>query len=569
MTYLPAATASPAPPAAGMQLAFEYLPARDGLALLRGGPTRAGYAADAAANPSRIWTPRRDNITAAKGGTDVYSGCSQFETDPEYAWSNGFSPFAITADGNLRIRAQTTAGAGFAAGEIPNNPATGAAYSHVSGILTTRNRFTQQGGWWEIVARVPTGRAIWPAIWLFPRDVSNPPEIDILECVGGYDAVGQFRATIHPKSGVQNQVTPDFGASLGDAFHTYAMYWDDKVLRFLVDGVQINSIDLTGMPEFGQPFYLLLANQVGSTLSGWTPPPDGTTPSPSDLLIRSVRVWQTPGPVGVQVGASSYLDSLAVGGTVATLSATQHGGNTALAFQKTYDPDAMFTVSGSNLLLARSVPATTQPAHDFTIRVQDGWGRARERNFRVGVLTGTPVQANYIPAAAASDLTNAFWSKQLATATAADTIMETATTGSHKVAAASTIARAAGVKTFNLWVDVTPNLGRSWLELCVWDSTYGAAFAAGWFNVTGATVGYSTGSGGFSAVTPFVALMDPATGKTRCGFRFATDAVSTGLQLQAILALGQDQDNYAGDATRGMRLANWWLYNTGAAAGGT
>lgn len=557
----------PAPPMPGMALTLDYVPARDGLALLAGGPTPAGYAAAAAADPGRLWTPRRHNAADPKGGTDIYSGCSQWEADPGYAWSNGFTPFALDADGNLRIRARATAGAGFAAGEIPTDPATGAAYTHVSGVLTTRNRFAQQGGWWEIEARVPGGRAIWPAIWLFPVAGQNPPEIDILEHVGGYDTAGKYRATIHPKAAPQNQITPDNGTALGAAFHRYAVFWDDKVLRFFVDGVQLNSIDIAGMPEFGQPFYLLLANQVGSTLAQWVPPPDGTTPSPSDLLIRSVRVWQTPGPVGIQVSATSYLDSLPVGGTVATLSATQHGGNTALAFAEIFDPDDVFAVSGNTLTLSRSVPAATQASHTFSVRVQDGWGRARERNFTMGVLTGTPVQANYFPAVAANDLGNAFWGKELLTAPAADTVLETAATGSHKLAAAS-MTRAAGVKSMTAWVDATPGLGRDWLELCLWDGTYGAAFAVAWFNVAAGTVGYSTGTGGFSAVSAFLAPMDAATGKARCGIKFTTDAATTGLQFQAILALGQDQDSYAGNTARGMKLTNFWLYNTGGAAGG-
>ena len=36
-------------PGVGMRLTFEYVPARDGLALLTGGPSQAGYAAAAAA----------------------------------------------------------------------------------------------------------------------------------------------------------------------------------------------------------------------------------------------------------------------------------------------------------------------------------------------------------------------------------------------------------------------------------------------------------------------------------------------------------------------------------------
>lgn len=556
-------TASVAAPMAGLVQTFDYLPARDGLALVTGGPTDAGYAANRAANPSRVWQPRYvPQGTDPKGGSDVYSGNYQFNADPAYAWSNGYTPFSIVG-GNLRIRAARTSTLGFATGEVPIEPVSGAPYPFMSGILSSKNAFSQLGGYFEMTAKLPRGSAAWSAFWLIPTNEIHPPEIDVIEYVSQQPA-NTYQATTFSLGAIQHPSLINSGIDLSQDFHNYAVFWTDTAITFYIDGTVGGTFDTTNYPEFAQPFYMLLNMQMGSRLANWVPAADATTPDTMDMLIKSVRAWQRPGPTALKLSSKSYLDNIPVGGTVATISAASNfgtsGANTAT---KLSDPDGMFTISGNNLNLAQVVPATNKSSHAVTLRLTDSLGRSVQLPFSIGVVTGTPTQANYITS---SDLTSAFWTTVNVTATAADTIIETTANGAHQVYAANTIARTAGIKTFNTWIEVQATLGRPWIHITVFDGSYGSS-AQAWFDVANGALAYYTQGGNFSGCTPFLSML--ANGLTRVGFKFTTDASTTGFQVAVKLANGQDQDSYVGDVTKGMKLSNFWLYNINAAAGGS
>lgn len=297
------------PPLPNLRKTFDYLPSRDGLALQIGGAgrvdSRAGYIADVAANPLHIWQPRQDQnaysgfLSTTKGQNNQDLGHYHWQADPEFSWSNGFSPFAIDGDGYLRIRAQPTASVtpAFAGGEIPNDPNTGASFPWVSGMLTTKDAFSQRGGYWEIDAKCPTGKAAWPAIWLYPQGEPlgyHIPEIDIMESFGGEPG---FSASVYHVNRigtgyVASSSSYDTGVDIGAGFHKYGFSHTENTLRYYFDGALIATKDVTSAPEFWTGMYLLLSMTIGSRISNFVPAPDGTTPNPADMLIRSVRCWQ-------------------------------------------------------------------------------------------------------------------------------------------------------------------------------------------------------------------------------------------------------------------------------------
>ena len=56
---------------------------------------------------------------------------------------------------------------------------------YVSGLLTTAPSFAFTYGYLEMTAEIPAGRGLWPAFWLLPKRLAWPPEIDVMEVLGG------------------------------------------------------------------------------------------------------------------------------------------------------------------------------------------------------------------------------------------------------------------------------------------------------------------------------------------------------------------------------------------------
>jgi hypothetical protein len=108
-------------------------------------------------------------------------------------------------------------------------------YRYLSGIITSQPSFSQTYGYFEMRARLPSGKGLWPAFWLLPEDGSWPPEIDVMESIGDPTKI---YATVHSATRqaveVPARVSPD-------SYHTYAVSWDRQHLAWYVDGKLIGS----------------------------------------------------------------------------------------------------------------------------------------------------------------------------------------------------------------------------------------------------------------------------------------------------------------------------------------
>lgn len=159
----------------------------------------------------------------------------------------------------------------------------------------------------EVVAKVPTGKGTWPAIWMLGDSLrQNSPlnfvpwpkcgEIDIMENVG-FDPF-KFYFTLHSEKfnhmkGTQmtEVVTiPDETP----AFHTYTLDWRPGKIEMAMDGKVVFSREKGAEGEDGWPFeaphYLILNLAIGGFWGG----AKGIDESifPSRFLIKSVKVWQ-------------------------------------------------------------------------------------------------------------------------------------------------------------------------------------------------------------------------------------------------------------------------------------
>lgn len=170
-----------------------------------------------------------------------------------------------------------------------------------SARLITKKKGDWKYGRFEINAKLPGARGIWPAIWAFPTENTYgiwpaSGEIDIMELVG-YMPDSVFASThcqtYYFKIGTQKTkgiCVPT--ATTG--FHTYALEWDSTQISMFVDTIKYFNFknEGTGYKEwpFNEPFYIILNVAVGGYWGGVMGV--DTTAYPQEMIVDYVRVYQ-------------------------------------------------------------------------------------------------------------------------------------------------------------------------------------------------------------------------------------------------------------------------------------
>ncbi len=191
-----------------------------------------------------------------------------------------------------------------------------------SARINTQKLFSQAYGLFQFTAKLPTGKAIWPGLWLMP--VKNTyggwptsGEIDVMESGAVYSpANGQVQGTYHSgknysadiyETGFYNTTSdPDFDTT---NFNTYDLLWlpgpDAKTpgtLKWYVNGrlyetrnggwYTPQAADNKTAP-FDQPFYIILNLAVGGPHTPYTGgqlPVDGAY----TMQVSHVQVFASP-----------------------------------------------------------------------------------------------------------------------------------------------------------------------------------------------------------------------------------------------------------------------------------
>lgn len=216
---------------------------------------------------------------------DFINGEKQMYMDPRYAGTGaaalGIQPLSI-ADGVLAIRAER-------ADPLRVQPLIyGQRYT--SGCITSQMSHWQTYGYFEMRARMPVGRGLWPAFWMVGKRVAWPPELDIVEAAGhrpGEAHVGVIDAQpVSPGSVSTWRKLPSIQPG---KFSTYAMEWTRERIAFFVDGQRIHEYRGHRVHE---DMYLIANLAVGSKDRNWIPDPDETTPFPAKFEIDYIHAYR-------------------------------------------------------------------------------------------------------------------------------------------------------------------------------------------------------------------------------------------------------------------------------------
>lgn len=181
-------------------------------------------------------------------------------------------------------------------------------YDYTSAKLKTKGLFSKKYGRYEIKAKLPVGKGLWPALWMLPEEDkygswAASGEIDIVEAWGSRPTT--VAGTIHYGEGWPNNKYTgkefDLPEKRGiDKWHTYALEWEPGELRWYVDGElyqtqnkwyskgKDNAANFSYPAPFDQEFYLVMNLAVGGWFDGEV---NETTKFPSQMEVDYVRVY--------------------------------------------------------------------------------------------------------------------------------------------------------------------------------------------------------------------------------------------------------------------------------------
>jgi beta-glucanase (GH16 family) len=217
---------------------------------------------------------------------------------------------AYVKDGALHIRAMKKAVKGF---------------KYTSARLKTCKQdgselFAKKYGKFEFRAKLPTGKGIWPALWMLPHHNKyggwpRSGEIDVMEARGQEPT--KVLGTLHYGTPWPNNthtgtdyILPNAG-SITD-WHVYAVDWEPGEFRWSVDGRQYAKQNFWWSPKadgsakkvaglhpwpapFDQPFHIIVNVAVGGRFLG---NPDESTRFPVEMHVDYVRVYDKEGGYG-------------------------------------------------------------------------------------------------------------------------------------------------------------------------------------------------------------------------------------------------------------------------------
>ena len=139
-----------------------------------------------------------------------------------------------------------------------------------SGRIHTRGKVSFLYGKLEIRAKCPTGKGIWPAIWMVPEKWSLPfGEIDIMEYIDCWESK-KYQINVHVETRDKGEKVRKMHPKMVNAsvskYHLYTLEWYKDRLVFLLDNKKHYEFHKEeGKPwPFDKPYYLILNVAYGA-----------------------------------------------------------------------------------------------------------------------------------------------------------------------------------------------------------------------------------------------------------------------------------------------------------------
>ncbi len=171
-----------------------------------------------------------------------------------------------------------------------------------SSRIITQDKVEVKYGRVDIRAVLPTGRGLWPALWMLGANIDQVGwpacgEMDIMELIGSDP--GTVHGTFHYGNSFPEHMFEGSGSALtnneifNDEFHIFSLVWEEDHVQVLRDNQLVHEI----RPEntepqnypFNEDFFFIFNVAVGGN---WPGSPTSTTPFPQHMIVDYIRVFQ-------------------------------------------------------------------------------------------------------------------------------------------------------------------------------------------------------------------------------------------------------------------------------------
>lgn len=213
----------------------------------------------------------------------------------ELAWSDEFDDATLdtarweVAEGGsgvedhlvrFRRAAMSVAGGRLRITSVPDTSEPG---FYTGGLILSNERFLY--GRFEVRAKLPTGRGLWPAHWLWLDH--NAPEIDIMELLGRNPRKVHLTYHYGNARGTRRSRSSSFsGPDFSEAYHRFALEWYPTEYVWFVDDVEVFRAPVI-QPDL--PLRFVIDTIVGGN---WGGDPDESTVWPQYHDIDYARVYR-------------------------------------------------------------------------------------------------------------------------------------------------------------------------------------------------------------------------------------------------------------------------------------